>query len=779
MISKIHNIRGVGRFKDFECRHGIDLEELTLIYSENGQGKSTLADIFRSLAEGDEDRLLGRKTIGATNQFVKLQTEDGVRCFHNSRWTRKFSDILIFDEVFVNDNIYVGLSVGPEQRENLHPVIVGDVEKRGVQKEEELVEVRKKLNARRREIEKRIESVLSANSSKPEFELKIEQFVELAPVEDIDAQIASQTDIVDTLGDSDRIHSESKFNSINVFTLPVDELRQLLDRKLTGIAEDTKEALQVHVDSFSGNEMKNWIGKGTQFKSEGDDICPYCGQSLDRSKLIEHYQAIFEGNYQAFETEVSTFTSRRLNLSRWITNVKSNYESNHAKTTFWSEHIAEIQSPVLDVDLLVQTLTKVRAEMEALLQVKQGRLFKSKEFGPALQAALSRWNEVSKTAIGYNLAIGGFNRAIDDVRAKTKSGELAEAKRELAVLRFTKLRFCHEVANDCNLYMSNSHELEELSRQLTNQKEANSEAIKRTFEEYGTRLDKHLKAFGASFRIKDLVQTRVSGVLRADYLIGLSGTKIRLGKVDKNISQPSFRNVLSEGDKRTLALAFFLSRHDQLSDLSNKVFVFDDPVTSMDDNRMTKTCQVILRHCARAKQVIVLSHRLPFLRRLWELHNKRPKEYGSVTQLKIRPKRGEANSSDFQTDWKIVSETETLFNKELRKVAAFVAGDYSIEPIEIARKLRPLLVEHYASRYPDECPEDEDRFGVFIDRIKGCDSSSPLHVLQGEKVDEMIRFYEFASPFHHIKPPELVDSELADYSKEILNHIRRTIESDL
>ena len=83
MITRIHSIRGVGRFKDFGCKQGIEFAKLNLIYSENGQGKSTLADILRSLSAGDANRLIGRKSVGASNQFVKFETEDGIRCFHD------------------------------------------------------------------------------------------------------------------------------------------------------------------------------------------------------------------------------------------------------------------------------------------------------------------------------------------------------------------------------------------------------------------------------------------------------------------------------------------------------------------------------------------------------------------------------------------------------------------------------------------------------------------------------------------------------------------------
>lgn len=189
MIKKIHNIRGVGRFKDFESKQGIELDKLNLIYSENGQGKSTLADILRSLSEGDESRLVGRKTVGATNQFIKFETENGIRCFHNGSWNDSKCDIVVFDEVFINDNVYEGLSVRPEQREKLHTIIVGETQKRGVEIEKALVADRKQIGDRQSELKPKIESVINGIDIKPHLRMDLDKFVKLDAVEKIDTRI--------------------------------------------------------------------------------------------------------------------------------------------------------------------------------------------------------------------------------------------------------------------------------------------------------------------------------------------------------------------------------------------------------------------------------------------------------------------------------------------------------------------------------------------------------------------------------------------------------------
>jgi wobble nucleotide-excising tRNase len=51
---------------------------------------------------------------------------------------------------------------------------------------------------------------------------------------------------------------------------------------------------------------------------------------------------------------------------------------------------------------------------------------------------------------------------------------------------------------------------------------------------------------------------------------------------------PDFKTSLSEGDKRTLAFAFFIASTESDSNLSNKIIIIDDLMCSLDLNRSSK-----------------------------------------------------------------------------------------------------------------------------------------------------------------------------------------------
>ena len=343
---------------------------------------------------------------------------------------------------------------------------------------------------------------------------------------------------------------KASFRSIALPKFPLADLRQLLRKELGGIAADAKAALQSHIDSFSGNEMQTWILNGTQYEIESGDICPYCGQSLLGSDLIQHYQVIFDKTFQKFEADVSTFASRHLSLSKRISDIRNAIETNRVRVTFWAEHISKISIPELDADLVVCSMTQTEAEIIALLTTKQSALFKSVEFSPELEAAYDRWHEVAESLQEYKSVVHDYNESIDALRAESESGDLAQEKQKLLELRYTRLRFRADVANCCQLHDTQSQKAKNLNDDLHKLQEANSKAIKQTFDEYGACLNKYLHEFGAGFKVVELKQTRIGGQMRVDYKISLSDTKIALGNEKTEVSERSFRNVLSEGDKR-------------------------------------------------------------------------------------------------------------------------------------------------------------------------------------------------------------------------------------
>lgn len=91
--------------------------------------------------------------------------------------------------------------------------------------------------------------------------------------------------------------------------------------------------------------------------------------------------------------------------------------------------------------------------------------------------------------------------------------------------------------------------------------------------------------------------------------------------------QPNFNNTLSDSDKRVLSFAFFYSLLIHDPDLHNKIIVFDDPFSSFDKERRTKTAELLANPYLisghgemiqkQYKQLIILTHEEEFFKWLF------------------------------------------------------------------------------------------------------------------------------------------------------------------
>src|ERR1039458_6985726 len=100
MINSFHFLRSVGCFDAVAAAANIPLGRLTLIYAENGRGKTTLAAILRSLATGNAIPIVERRRLAAQHPpHVVINCAGGPppAMVPNGAWDRTFPNTGIFD----------------------------------------------------------------------------------------------------------------------------------------------------------------------------------------------------------------------------------------------------------------------------------------------------------------------------------------------------------------------------------------------------------------------------------------------------------------------------------------------------------------------------------------------------------------------------------------------------------------------------------------------------------------------------------------------------------
>src|SRR4051794_40856735 len=98
MIKKVLTLKNVGLLENACATGAVELGEVTLVYAENGRGKSTFAGVLRSAQLGDAGRLNARRTIdSASPPEVDLLLGTGAHVqLSANRWTRSLPDIAVF-----------------------------------------------------------------------------------------------------------------------------------------------------------------------------------------------------------------------------------------------------------------------------------------------------------------------------------------------------------------------------------------------------------------------------------------------------------------------------------------------------------------------------------------------------------------------------------------------------------------------------------------------------------------------------------------------------------
>ncbi len=134
MLKRISKIKNIGKFYDCSLG-GLEFKDKTIIFGKNGDGKSTLTAILRSLSTGNNDILIGRKSfVSSGNKNIELSfeisSENVVHKFENKSWNSNCKGIEIFDTFFISKNIYDGERIVDRHKANLHQYVIGETGKR-------------------------------------------------------------------------------------------------------------------------------------------------------------------------------------------------------------------------------------------------------------------------------------------------------------------------------------------------------------------------------------------------------------------------------------------------------------------------------------------------------------------------------------------------------------------------------------------------------------------------------------------------------------------------
>lgn len=752
MINKIERLVSIGKFRNYQAAGQVNFQKLTLIYGDNGGGKTTLTSVLRSLTTNKPEIVRSRISTNHTTpqaaQITQVGTPNIFHTFGAGGWTIPFPDIEIFDIHFVNDNIYSGFDFNDEHKKQLHQFVIGA---QGVAIQNQ-IEQNKADKVTSRQTQTNIELQLTQQVGNNLTTDLISSFltIPVAQNNNIDQQIATAEAALVSANANSIIQTLQPLSSLTRIISGIDFSSLITDLQTTSqaIQNAALEALfSNHCQDLANNSIsgpENWLRKGfayiesKQAANEPTISCPFCKQTIDgNAEILNAYISKFNADFNALVQRLqSHFTSlQNFNLETTIQAINNINQVNTGRITSWSTHLPNtIQPPVFNI---IADENALKAEFQSLISALQQKIQ-----NPTLAIATttatifqSSGQTINTNIDSYNQSVTAYNTAITTFRSGIQT--IANAQLAVERLKRTKKRFEVPIDTLCTQLITERQTLRNLETAYTQLSQQQQAAATTFFNNYQARINHYLgNVFKTLFRIDNVVHVAPQGRAtqsKIAYKLTIEGKDISFTS-----GQPfNAKECLSEGDKSTIALAFFLSKLDIDPNLQNKVLIFDDPLSSLDTNRRTYTIGIIRALFQQLKQVVVLSHNEYFLHEIG-------KDIGAAQKCTLRIKE------DFAAK---ASKLEPCDLEELVKIEYFkhieALEDFRSNPNHSLKDtvlgwLRNVLEAHLRFKFYKEIRSmtGQQTFGrlisfldtfpvVFRDNANRASIISSLHLING------------------------------------------------
>jgi len=756
-FERISLLRNIGQFDSVNAGAQLPLTKISLLYAENGRGKTTLAAVLRSLNNGDASLIDERRRLGAVNPpHVVLTFAGAPLVFQNGGWAAPLPRIAVFDDAFVTENVCSGIAIETVHKQNLHELILGA---RGVALNVTLQGHVGRIEEHNRVLRNKADAISAAVRGS----LTVDAFCALSADPDIQLKIQEAERALAAARAADVIRQRPTFMPFSLAGFDVDAINALLARNLPDLEAAAAAQVRDHLRRL-GKEGEAWVGDGMgriADASEGKrhEICPFCAQDLTGSPLIQHYQAYFSHAYAALKNAINE-TGQGINsahggdvpaaFERAVRVAVENRE-------FWREFT---DVPAFDVDTaaIARALAAARDAVLTTLRAKATAPLESMTLAPETIAAIDAYNVHRHAIASLSAALQSRNAAITIVKELAAVANPTTLAADLAKLAAAKARHEAGTLALCDDYLGEKTAKAATEARRDQARTALDQYRQNIFPAYEAAINEYLRRFNAGFRLGSVTSVNNRGGSSASYTVLINNVPVALTAE----GGPSFKNTLSAGDRNTLALAFFFASLDQEPQLAQKIVVIDDPISSLDEHRALTTVQEMQRLCGRVSQMLVFSHSKPFLCAIWEGADK-------VTRSATRIVRDGSGST--LSVWDVRQDCITEHDRRHEQVRDYIRIANPATERAVAAALRPILEAFMRIAYPADFPPDA-LLGQFIG-ICQQRQGHPNQILTVTDTTELRALLDYANRFHHDSNPAWETAAIND--QELVGFATRTL----
>lgn len=701
-LRKVLTIKGYKSFLDFKwerfCKNAsgqeMILSPFSIIFGENGAGKSAICDILSASQKQDFS------TSPPISAEIEIKNGNGkqVLKYENGKWTNQISEnsFLFFDVDFVNANVHThgirsnNLQQGGHTQKAGKLIIDLDAQadklKKTVKNKKDEADLFQKINS----------SLLNKQFSEGDINLfeKYENANDKTKQKKLSEAQEGLKKIekdLTTLQKLNRKYTEiNRISTVNQITFsdslqPKNTFTELFTRQIKEKAQDeADEEIKAH---FAKHRQFLEYAKDQIPENYTDKNCPLCMQPLaNAKKVIEYYKSVFDKSYEDakrqflsdIETAKGELETIKSNLNLLPRKAVAIFDAlEKIKTDFEILDIYELKEKTEHIGKFSNITTKEIDDLLVALESLKKIARKQVDVEKLYDAVAKKLEEVKKSVKDINDLITKKNKLIDDFKGKYSNqskivNEIQEKNQKQTELR----ELVDFLKSDKIKLIKNQNEVKEKQKKLSEElKEAQDELknyLANTIpESVIDQMIAILEKFNLNFKlehIKPAPNTR-------DYSFSF---KIK----DQKGNEREFKEGLSEGERQLISIAFFFAINENLPNKDKTVLIFDDPITSLDSPNLKILAELIHKQTQVFSQVIVFTHHPLFFKYLAKCEDPNPCKFGV---LKNSDSFG-GSFMFFDPGFDLESEVQKC-NSEINQNAQ----NGNLKPEEIALKYGQLL----------------------------------------------------------------------------------------
>lgn len=696
-IKKIKTIKKYKSFRDYSWHPFLNTENLhpktNIFYGENGSGKSSICNILKSVSQVKE-------FVKYFPDDVELKISNTDHKYENRTWTSTLpkGSVLFFDREFVEQNVHLGRDRGTQQgeQEQQSGNLIIEFDAEAIR----LRSLRDKLVGIRDEKDAKVNEYRRENSRALAFDLldNDESFFKKYKTKNNDALDKVKRLLNDKRNnlENDLKNDKQLLQKVNAIQ-EIDEIGLDLDsgylsprNTYQGIFNfDLKEQIKIEAQ----NELIEQLKEHKEFFEEGFNIrknhlkkCPFCqseNQEEEIKKILDTYnkiyddsykkqKGVFERNKQQLVSELSSLQEvvKGLNVSTIFIALKRLAEKYAIKNLYSVDEEAKFQEKIESGNI-----DELKKRLIALNKPNK------EDISDLYKNALAECNKLNNLIKSIQTLVTKKNRIIQKFKNENTNSKLSAriaktqdlldvAKNEIDFIQSTKIE-------KQKLKLEKLKDIAKFQRALEKAKEQHK-IVREQYEKYCSteafaktlaKIESYFNKFNFSFKLKLDTANRHTGSTKE--------LPFAFKIIDFDGDERDLKEGLSEGEVQVLSLCFFFAFLDIQDKKANKILVFDDPITSLDDSNLSSLVDLISEEKEKFSQTLILTHHRTFFKFLRKKFSDKCREYnilrnknhlGGSFICKSQEERFVQKLKDFETHLTQVAQNPNGFDTELKIV---------------------------------------------------------------------------------------------------------------